>query len=141
MNGVSVEIVAVNKLAAKSLEFTKCKPTEGLCSLTSETIGTVPVLVETTLEGGLATVGVFKPETGKIFTNLTFSGVKCPLEGTQPIQGTTGALDPAGQDENTLQLNNAITLKEGELKAGAISVTLTGNALFKLASGKTWSFL
>ena len=141
VNGVAVEIIAPNKVAAKSIEFTECKPTEGKCAIESSTIGTVPVLAESTLEGALAAVGVFKPEIGKAFTNLTFLGTTCALEGTQPVTGTQAVLDPTGQDEKTLQLGNAITLKEGELKVGAGNATLTGSSLAKLASGAPWSFL
>ena len=141
LNGVTPMLTAPNSGSAGSLEFTKCKPTEGKCTIESEKIGTVPILAEATLEGALAVVAVFKPETGKVFTNLTFLGATCSLEGTQPVQGTQAVLAPFGQDENTLQLINAITLKEGELKVGAGTATLTGSALLKLETGKPWSFL
>ena len=141
LKGVAPEIIAPNKGAAKSLEFTECKPTEGKCTIESSTIGTVPILAEATLEAGEGVVAVFKPETGKAFTNLTFLGSTCALEGTQPVTGTQAILAPTGQTEHASQLINAVSLKEGELKVGAGNATLTGSALLKLSSGAAWSFL
>src|ERR1700728_1816418 len=100
VTAVAPEIIAPNKVAAKSIEFTNCKTTEGKCTLEGETIATGAVLAESTLEGALATVAVVKPETGKIFKNLTFLGAVCALEGVQPVTGTQAVLDPTGQDED-----------------------------------------
>jgi len=141
LNGVAPEIKVPNKGSAGDLEFTECSAASP-CEVTPPTVKTQTVLVEATLEGVLAVVATFKPETGTIFATLKFSGSGCALSGTTPIKGQAKVLAPTGQDERTLQLINAITTEaSGELLLGSSGASLTGSALLRLASGQSWSFL
>jgi len=141
LNGLEPKIESTNKGSATTLEFTVCSAAAP-CKVSPETIKTEPVSVEATLEGALAVLATFSPKTGTLFSTVTFSGSECALEGAQPITGHAKVLAPTGQDERTLQLIKAITTEAtNELKIGNGAASLTGAALLKLASGKTWSFL
>jgi hypothetical protein len=141
LNGAAPKIEAPSMGAASDLEFTECKAEEP-CKITTSTIKTLPLLVEATLEGVLAVVATFKPQTGTIFTTLKFEGESCGLSGTTPIKGTAQVLAPTGQDERTLQLINATTsAASNTLFLGSSPASLAGSALLQLASGQSWSFL
>lgn len=137
----SGKITAPNKDSASSLVFKKCKGST-VCPIANETIRTKPILSEATLEGTLAANITFTPETGTVFTEVTFEGAECGLSGIQPITGKAKALSPTGQDERTLQLlTPTVTEASGELKVGSSAASLKGSALLELESHKTWSFL
>jgi len=136
------EITAPTAASATTIEFTGCKALSANCALSSATIGTVPINVEATLEGALAVVATFKPKTKSVFATFEFTGEKCAAEGLNAVSGAAKVLAPTGQDENTLQLINAIaTQASDELKVGSSPASLIGSALLQLASGRPWSFL
>ena len=136
----AAEIVAPNKLAAKSLEFTNCDGIEGACHLWSETVITNPIFVEVTLDGPLATLATLKPQTKSVIATVEFTGESCAVKGQQPVTGSMLILGFTGQDERTIQEVRA-TASVGELKIGASAVTVGGLALTRLATGEPWSFL
>jgi hypothetical protein len=80
----------------------------------------------------------FEPVTPPTFANVTFSGVKCPLTGTQQIKGTMKTIVPNGQSEATVQ--ELVTNSTGELKVGTNPATLKSTLKDELVSKKMWSF-
>jgi len=141
LNGVAPTLEPGNMASATKLEFTGCTASSP-CSISKNTISTVPLLAEATLEGSLAVVATFKPQTGTLFTTIEFLGSQCALEGNQPVTGKAKVLAPTGQDERTLQLINAITVPTSkELFVGSAGAKLSGSALLKLQSSEPWSFL
>jgi hypothetical protein len=140
LNGLAPIIESSNKGSASSLEFTECAAA-GKCELVGTKINTAPISVEATLDGVLAVTATFKPKTTNVFTTLLFTGTLCGIGGE--VQGVTGhvaVLAPTGQDERTVQQIN-VDAAGTALEVGEAPATLTGSALLKLASGKTWSFL
>lgn len=131
---------ATNMGDAESLVFLECASPQ--CTVT-KTIGTLPLLVDLTLDGELAVKGVFlAPNTEHIFTTIKFTAGtgECALAGeTLPVKGEEEFLAPTGQMEETWQQINAI--KASRLKLGANPATLEGSILVKLASGEPFSFL
>jgi hypothetical protein len=141
-DGISQEIKASNKGAASSIGFTGCQALTRNCALSSNEIGTVPVVAEATLEGTLAITSVFVPKGGTILVTFRFEGEACSIAGLKAATGKVITSSPVGQDEHTLQLasiNTAAT--EAVLRAGNITAKLSGSALAKLTSGLPWSFL
>jgi len=131
------KLFGVNK-DSETLIFLGCGP-DGACTVKNETIKTVPLLSESTLEGTLAVSTLFKPETGTLFTDIELAGEQCAEEAL-PVKGTARVLSPTGQDERTLQLLSAKTVK-GELILGSEEASLKGSALVGLANNKPWSLL
>jgi len=142
LNGVAPEITSPSKGSASSLIFTSCIALSPNCTIGSSEIKTVPLLAEVTLEGVLAVIATFKPETKSVFATFLFNGEKCAAEGLNAVTGTAKVLAPTGQDERTLQQINAIATEvSNELKVGSSAAELKGSALLKLASSLEWSFL
>jgi hypothetical protein len=140
LNSAGLEIKALNTLAATSLIFTGCKALSKNCTLSKTEVGTVPVDAELT-EGTAEDSATFSPKSGTIFATFRFEGESCSVSGLRPVTGKATTTLPAGQVEKTLQLlsvNTAVT--ETELKLASSVATLTGSALFKLASGKLFEF-
>ncbi len=140
--GNAAEIISPNVMKAHGIEFTECNGTKGECSLGSETVTTVPVLIEVTLEGVLATIARLKPQTKTTIATASFIGEKCALLGVQNITGSVLVLSLTAQDERSTQQSTSITTEvSGELKVGASVASVTTTATTSLASGQTWSFL
>jgi hypothetical protein len=136
------EIKSPNAGAASSLQFTSCKALTPDCTLSSSTVGTVPVAFEATLESTAAVVGTFKPKTKTLLATFEFGGEKCVAEGINGVTGTAKVLAPNGQQEGTVELNRSIvTEASGELKVASSAAEVKGSALVKLASDEPWSFL
>jgi hypothetical protein len=142
INGVAPELKSPNRGGAASLEFTACKSITANCEISSEKISTRTILLEATLEGALAIKVSLVPETKNGFATIEYDGALCALQGVQPLSGKWTMLAPTGQDERTLQLLNLVTTEaSGELKVGSSAAELKGSALWRLASGESWSFL
>jgi hypothetical protein len=144
IEGITQEIESPNKASARSLIFKECNVTSGgECILTSGgTIGTLPIATEVTLDGALATRGVFKPKTVTTFATIKLEGANCSETGKVPIKGTAAWLAPTGQDERTLQLlSTNVTAASKELEVGDTAASLKGSALAKLTSALPWSFM
>lgn len=138
VNGVSPEIASPNKMSASSLTFNECQANEN-CTVT-KTIASVPViaeLTEQTLQEDQATI---TPKTKTTLATIKYEGALCALSGIEPVTGKALASAPTGVVEETLQKLKATPSASGELKVGSSSAELSGSALMKLASGKTFSF-
>jgi hypothetical protein len=139
LNSVAPQIASPTSTSATSLIFTGCRSATSTCTLGSATIGTVPVIAETTLDGALGITATFSPKTKTTFATFEYVGASCALEGIQFVTGKMVMLDPTGQDEAASQLIKATSAST--LKVGGSSATITGSALLKLATGEPWSFL
>jgi hypothetical protein len=84
-NSVSAEIDSPTGGAVGKLEFKECSSNEN-CTVT-KTIGSLPLIIDTTLDGTLATTTTFLPKTKTTFTTFKFEGEKCALLGVQPVTG------------------------------------------------------
>jgi hypothetical protein len=131
-----------DKFLATSLEFAGCTATEpATCSLSSTTVGTLPVEGLVTLDGPLATKAKVKPENpSALFATFKLEGTKCSVSGKEAVTGSASVLDPEGQDERLWHLLNAQIETEGELRIGSFAASIEGSALFKLESDMLWSF-
>src|SRR5262249_10113876 len=93
LNGIAPQINGATGMGdANSLVFNECEIQEGKgtppCTLATKTIGTLPVLVDLTLDGATADKGRFLPtNTSKIFATIKYEGPECPLKGVQPVNG------------------------------------------------------
>jgi hypothetical protein len=133
-----------DKVLVTSLVFGGCKVTStGNCSLepTPTTVGTLPVEGLVTLDGPLAVKAKLKPENAAdIFATFKLKGTGCSLAGKVPVTGEASILAPTGQDERLWQLVKAFEATAGELEVASGAATISGSALFKLASDMPWSF-
>lgn len=133
-------ITAPDKGSAASAEFFECSANQ-LCSIT-KTIGTVPVIVTSTLAGSKAVSESITPKTKTVFATIKFEGAECALLGVQPVTGKVKAEAPTGQTESAHQLFNLnVSEATGELKVGSSAAEMKAASLFSLASGESWSFL
>lgn len=127
-----------------SLEFTECTGNR-VCPLAAsmnQKIGTLPVLIDLTLDGALAVRGHFLPtNTSKAFFTIKFEGTECTFAGVLLARGTQAFLAPTGQDERTLQQFTTVTETSGELTFGSTSITINGSILLRTAIGGSFSFL
>lgn len=141
IDNVHPELVAPNQAKAISFQFTECAVNSGSCFIT-KTLGIVPTITESTLDGALGIKETIKPQTKTLFATIKFEGAECLLAGTDPVTGKISVLDPSGQDEKTMQeFTSTTTAASGELRVGSSGASVKGTALTKLASGEQWSFL
>jgi hypothetical protein len=144
LNSSTAEIKAPNKGAAASITFTGCESQTHGCVLSSTEISTAAPLIRSDLSGHLSGEDHALPEAKTLFPLFAlFEYVhepSCPLKERIVVTGHATLLAPIGQDEKTSQ---EISLRaEGEeLVVGGTSFAAEGSALFKLASGESWSFL
>ncbi len=145
LNGTSPQLEAPNKGSATSLIFKTCVATGENCTLSSamkETIGTLPISTEVTLDGRLAVSGAFKPTTGNVFATLKFEGSLCAETAKLPVKGRVAWLAPTGRSERTLQLLSVNVAKSPvELELGNAPASLRGSILIKLSNSLPWSFM
>jgi hypothetical protein len=135
----SGEITSPTK-ASGQLTFEDCQSENENCTLESEDIGTLPLLLtEITLDGTLAVRGHIEGET-KAFATFKYLGASCALAGVNVVKGKVEFLAPEGQDERTYQ-EVLITALPGELQVGSSEAKLHFTALLSLASRESWSFL
>jgi hypothetical protein len=116
---------------------TNCQLTGGQTTLTLIVTGAVLSLQKT------STRASFKPETGKIFTEILFKeGLACALEGAVPIKGELIAGTPTGGEERTEQgLVGLGSEENNSLEVGSGNKGfLLGKILLALATGQAWSF-
>ncbi len=143
LTSTNPEIVAPSRIAVASITFSSCT-TEGAggCTLSSETIGTVPLLAELAELTYPEDKASFTPKTKKTFATLTLTGEKCALLGTQPVTTPTKFLAtlPTGQEVQATQQIKVKTTK-GEIKLGGDEAELTGAALIGLVSGAALNFI
>ncbi|HSZ12914.1 MAG TPA: hypothetical protein VK790_02645 [Solirubrobacteraceae bacterium] len=135
----SGEITSPTKSSGQ-VTFQKCKSENENCTLSSEKIGTLPLLVtEITLEGTLAVKGRIEGET-KAFATFKYEGASCALAGVNLVRGKVEFLLAQGQDEGTSQ-EILITALPGELLLGSSEAKIHFTTLLSLKSGQSWSFL
>ena len=106
-----------------------------------EAIGTVPILIEATLDTGTNVKGIAKPESGTTFATIKFSGEACAISGTKGATGDAEVLGDEGQIEKTDQLILGVQAATGLLKFASNAASFKGAALLLLANSKGWSFL
>src|SRR5262249_54846256 len=92
-----------------SLVFGECEIQAGRgsppCSLPTKTIGTLPLLIDNTLDGAAAIKGRILPaNSSKVFVTIKYDGAECPLSGLYPVDGAWTVLVPMGQNEGSDQL-------------------------------------
>lgn len=143
INNKDFTISSPSMALAEFLEFTECGVITGTtCLLKGTVIKTVPLLIEATLDGTLASKATAAPETKELIAEPEFEGEMCAFKGKQPLRGKFSLLAPEGQDERTFQLISAVTSSaSGELKLGTSAASLTGTILQGLESDKPWSHL
>lgn len=144
VEGDGAEIIGAEKGLAIGVVFTGCESKTPLCPLGSKEISTVPVLItQITLDGALATQGVFEPHgapTKNIFATFKIEGEECSIKGIQAISGKARFLAPEGQDERTDQ-TVLLFSTNNELKSGLGEAKLHGLGALLLASHQAWSYL
>lgn len=131
-------IKGLAEMTAESLVFTGCAANNN-CTVTTEISTTPLVAAVKDVVGSTKEVEIkFEPVTPTKFANITFSGTKCPLTGTEAIRGTMKTMMPNGQTEATTQ--ELVTNSSGELKVGTNPATLKSTLKDELVSKKMWSF-
>jgi len=142
LDGTTPQIEDTNKGSAGSLIFLGCKSITANCSISKTEIGTVPIIVEATLEGATGVSASFTPKTGTIFTTIKYEGAECALLGVKPVTGKAKVTDSKGKEESvTQEIVANVTEASKELKVGSSGASLKGAAQLKLANSEPWSLL
>jgi hypothetical protein len=140
------ELVPPNEILINSMEFPNCTVTEPTtCALEDQPLTwlSTPLMAVTAKGTAPADKLTLLPRTGTRFGELPFTLASCPFEGIQPINGQVTMNMPAGQDESTLQLFEALGTTENSsltIGAGSRLYLENGKVLWELHSGSKWSF-
>jgi len=133
-------IKETNDILIGNILFSGCATGTVNCKV-PEAIGTVPILIEATLDTGTNVKGIAKPESGTTFATIKFSGEACAISGTKGATGDAEVLGDEGQIEKTDQLILGVQAATGLLKFASNAASFKGAALLLLANSKGWSFL
>lgn len=139
---------STNMVNVSSAEVTGCEVTTGnppckLATSMENTIKTLPLLVDLTLDGPLAIKArVLSTNSSKLLATILFEGSECEIaHALQPITGALTFLVSEEQDERASQLLTLTNEEPGSLKDGKNEIELSGSFLPRLASGEPYSFL
>jgi hypothetical protein len=145
LGAVSSQLESPNKTSAASIVFKGCTASGENCTLSSamkETIGTLPVTTEVTLDGALAFQGVGQAKTGSTLATLKLEGSLCAETAKLPIKGIARWLAPTGgQERATHSLSLNVTKAQEELEVGNAPASFKMDSLAKLANSLPWSFM
>jgi hypothetical protein len=147
LDSENLQIEDVDKGFASKLTFLACsttKPATG-CALENQptAISTNPILVLAALRSGEEDKITVTPETGCIFTAISFNEAdRCAFDGLEALKGAFTLGVPTGQ----LELESQTIVGLGSVENNSLDVStlpayiVGGRALLKLASGSKWSF-
>lgn len=145
LTAIGSQLESPNQTSATSIIFKGCTASGEDCTLSaamSETIGTLPVTSEVTLDGLLALRGVGKPKTGTTLATLKLEGSLCAETAKLPVKGRAAWLAPTGAQDRTIHLLSLnITKAQEELEVGNAPASFKIRALDKLANALPWSFM
>lgn len=141
LESTSPELAASGEMYDEStLKIRQCSANSGCIG--PNTINFTSILVDVAPFLLIFTKQKVLPKTKTTLATIKFEGATCALLGVQPLTGKFLLNGPTGQEERTLQeIQAAATEESAELKLGSSSAELKGEALLKLVSGATWSFL
>jgi hypothetical protein len=133
------KIIGTNGILVKSITFEGCHG-EGVCTIESEKIKTVPIHGTAILDGALNAYISLLPETKTTFATVKFNNEECALFGPQPVTGSASILVHGAAHETLTHLGLAFTLPKA-LKVGSDEAHLRGLSFdIALGTDEPWSF-